>query len=175
MSGHRSVCCCCFFFVNSWFSNSGRLPYFFCSTVVKVQWRINTKTPWIFQKYWPLFVLSCSQYYMGSHSGIFVVPSGFLNVCNLIKSVLKKPPWQGQIAFCHHQSNLIDSQVLTQPSLDWCTCCENITEPCNCKTHQMVSIPAFLQHLPQHLSAPKIKGDIWHVWVWKREGICLCD
>ncbi len=59
ISSQRSVCCSCFFFVNSWFSNSGRLPYFFCSTVVKVQWRNNTKTPWIFQIYRPLFVLSC--------------------------------------------------------------------------------------------------------------------
>jgi hypothetical protein len=115
----------------------------------------------------PFLCCLVSQYYIGSHSGIFVVLSGFLNVCNLMKSVLKKPPSQGQMAFCHHQSNLIDKQVLTQSSLDWCTCCENITEPCNCKIHQMVSIPAFLQHLPQHLSAPKIKGDIWHVSVWK--------
>jgi hypothetical protein len=49
--------------------------------------------------------------------------------------------------------------------------CFTILYGCNCKTHQMVSVPAFLQHFPQHLSAPKIKGDIWHVWVWKREGI----
>jgi hypothetical protein len=107
--------------------------------------------------------------------GIFGVLSGLLYVCNLMKSVMKKPPWQGQMAFRHHHSNLIDSQVLTQPRLDWFTCCEIITEPCNCKTHQMVSIPAFLQHLPQHLAAPQIKGDIWHVWVWKMEGIYLCD